>query len=137
MNSVNLIGRIARDPVISYTQTQMAVCRFSLALDRGKDKDGNDRGADFPSCVAFGKTAEFIDKWLKKGQMVGIIGHLQTGSYEKEGQKVYTTDVVVDRTTMVDWGKKDDGKPAEAPAGKPAAQADMYSDLIPDDDIPF
>lgn len=136
MNSVNLIGRIARDPVISYTQTQMAVCRFSLALDRGKDKDGNDRGADFPSCVAFGKTAEFIDKWLKKGQLVGIVGHLQTGSYEKDGQKIYTTDVVVDRTTMVDWGKKDDGKPAEAPAEKPA-QADMYTDLIPDEDIPF
>lgn len=136
MNSVNLIGRIARDPVISYTQTQMAVCRFSLALDRGKDKDGNDRGADFPSCVAFGKTAEFIDKWLKKGQLVGIVGHLQTGSYEKDGQKIYTTDVVVDRTTMVDWGKKDDGKPAGAPAEKPA-QADMYTDLIPDEDIPF
>ena len=136
MNSVNLIGRIARDPVISYTQTQMAVCRFSLALDRGKDKDGNDRGADFPSCVAFGKTAEFIDKWLKKGQLVGIVGHLQTGSYEKDGQKIYTTDVVVDRTTMVDWGKKDDEKPAGTPAEKPA-QADMYTDLIPDDDIPF
>lgn len=134
MNSVNLIGRIARDPVISYTQTQMAVCRFSLALDRGKDKDGNDRGADFPSCVAFGKTAEFIDKWLKKGQLVGIVGHLQTGSYEKDGQKIYTTDVVVDRTTMVDWGKKDDEKPAGAE--KPA-QADMYTDLIPDEDIPF
>lgn len=132
MNSVNLIGRITRDPVISYTQSQTAVCRFSLALDRGKDKDGNDRGADFPSCVAFGKTAEFIDKWLKKGQMVGIIGHLQTGSYEKDGQKIYTTDVVVDRTTMVDWGKKEEEKPAAV-----NAQAYTYTDLIPDDSIPF
>ena len=58
MNSVNIIGRLTKDPEVKYTDNQLAVCRFSVAINRGKDKDGNDRGADFPNCIAFGKTAE-------------------------------------------------------------------------------
>ena len=118
MNNVNLIGRLTKDPQVSYTGQQMAVAKFSIAIDRGKDK-----GADYPNIVAFGKTAELAEKWLKKGQMVGVSGHIQTGSYEKDGRKVYTTDVVADRLTIVEWNKEE---PKE-----------VQMEFIPDDSIPF
>ena len=108
MNSVNLIGRMTRDPELRYTaEGQTAVCRFSIAIDRGKDREGNDRGTDFPNIVVFGKTAENCEKYLTKGRKVGIAGHLQTGSYtNKDGVKVYTTDVIADRVEFIDWGEK-------------------------------
>ena len=132
MNNINLIGRLTKDPVISYTSDKTAIARFTVAIDRGKDKDGNDRGADFPNVVAFRKTAEFVEKWLKKGQLVGITGHIQTGSYEKNGQKVYTTDVIADNLTMIDWGDR-----PKAQDEKPKAQTETQAEFIPDDDIPF
>lgn len=107
MNSVNLIGRMTRNPEIRYTESQMAVCRFSIAIDRGKDRDGNDRGADFPNIVVFGKAAENCEKYLAKGRKVGIAGHIQTGSFtNKDGIKVYTTDIIADRVEFIDWGEK-------------------------------
>ena len=92
MNKVILVGRLTRDPELRYTQgdNSMAVCRYTLAVDRGKDK------ADFPQCVAFGKAAEFADKYFKKGMRVAISGRLQTGSYMKGEDKVYTTEVVIE-----------------------------------------
>ncbi len=102
MNNVNLLGRLTRDPELRYTDNQIAVCRFSIAIDRGKDKNGNDRGADFPSCIAFNKTAENINKFFAKGRRIAVTGRLQTGSYEKDGQKLYTTDVIVDRFDFCD-----------------------------------
>ena len=136
MNVVTLIGRLTKDPVISYTQEQMAIARFSVAISRGKDKNGNDRGADYPSVIAFGKTAELIDKYLGKGRLVGITGRLQTGSYEKDGRKIYTTDVVADRVEFLDKAPE---SPQAAPQAAPQAedQVSMYEDLIPDEDIPF
>lgn len=129
MNQVILTGRITKEIDVKYTTSQMAVARFSLALDRGKDKDGKDRGADFPSCIAFGRTAEALERFSGKGLRVTVIGHLQTGSYEKNGQKVYTTDVIVDRIEIIDWkNNAAQGQPAEAePSG--------FSQL--DEDIPF
>lgn len=103
MNQVIISGRLTKDIELKYTTSQMAVARFSLALDRGKDKDGNDKGADFPNCVAFGRTAENLEKFSGKGLRISIIGHLQTGSYDKDGQKVYTTDVIADRVEIIDW----------------------------------
>jgi len=95
MNRVVLMGRLTRDPDIRYTQGEnsMAVARYTLAVDRRtKEKE-----TDFISCVAFGKNAEFADKYLKQGTKIVICGRLQTGSYtNREGQKVYTTDVVID-----------------------------------------
>lgn len=107
MNSVNLVGRLTRDPEVRYTSSQMAVARFSIAIDRGKDTDGNDRGADFPNVVVFGKQAENCEKYLEKGRQVAITGRIQTGSYTKQdGTKVYTTDVVADRVEFI--GSKQD-----------------------------
>ncbi len=95
MNNVNLIGRLTKDVDLRYTQSGLAVGRFSVAIDRPK-KDGQDNGADFPNCVAYGKTAENLANYVHKGGMVGVTGCIRTGSYtKKEGQKVYTTDVAV------------------------------------------
>lgn len=95
MNTVQLLGRIARDIDLRYSTSGTAVARFSVAVDR-PTKDGQDRTADFPSVVAFGKTAETIDKYFAKGARIGLTGRLQTGSYQdKDGRTVYTTDVVV------------------------------------------
>ena len=88
MNNVTLIGRLTRDPDVRYTSsTQMAVARFSIAINRPTRKDGTEQ-TDFPNIVAFGKTAELCEKFLVKGRLVGIQGRIQTGSYEKNGQRI-------------------------------------------------
>ena len=95
MNIVNLIGRLTKDVDLRYTQSGLAVGRFSVAIDRPK-KDGQDNGADFPNCVAYGKTAENLANYVHKGEMVGVTGCIRTGSYTgKDGRKVYTTDISV------------------------------------------
>lgn len=99
-NNVTLMGRLTRDPDVRYSQGEnsMAIARYTLAVDRRRGKKNQDgQNADFISCVAFGKGGEWAEKWLHKGTKVVISGHLQTGSYtNKDGVKVYTTDVVAD-----------------------------------------
>ena len=111
MNQVICIGRMTSDIKVNYTESGKAIGRFTLALDRGKDKEGNDLGADFPGFLAFGKTAETLQKWTEKGSRIAVVGRVQTGSYEKEGRKIYTTDVIVDRIEIVDFKKKDESVP--------------------------
>lgn len=96
MNSVQLTGRLTRDPEVKYTGDGLSIARFTLAVNRRfKSESGPD--ADFISCVAFGKTAEFIEKYFSKGRKMDLNGRIQTGSYtNKDGQKVYTTDIVVE-----------------------------------------
>ena len=106
MNQVVLMGRVTKDIELRNTQGGMATVRFNIAVDRGKDKEGNDRGADFPNIIAFGKTAESIAKFTGKGLRVAVIGRIQTGSYDRDGQKVYTTDIVADRVKYIDWKEK-------------------------------
>ena len=100
MNKVILMGRLTRDPDIRYTQgdSQMCIARYTLAVDRRFNRNNNDgQNADFISCVAFGRSGEFADKYLRKGTKIAVTGRLQTGSYtNKDGVKVYTTDVVVE-----------------------------------------
>lgn len=98
MNKVILMGRATRDPEVRYSagENQMAIARFTLAVDRRIKREG-DASADFISCVAFGKTAEFAEKYLKQGTKIVVTGRIQTGSYtNKDNNKVYTTDVVVE-----------------------------------------
>lgn len=103
MNTVNMIGRLTKDPVVRYTNDQMAIARFTLAIDRPPKKDGT-KETDFPAIVCFGRTAEYCEKWLYKGQRVGITGRLQTGSYtNNNGDKVYTTDVVAEKVDPLEW----------------------------------
>lgn len=112
MNSVVLIGRLTRDPEVRYTSgTQTAVCTFTVAIDRPVKKDEN-KQADFPRVICFGKQAENCERFLAKGRLVGIQGRLQTGSYtNKDGATVYTTDVVADRVEFLEWGDRQETRP--------------------------
>ena len=99
MNRVVLMGRLTRDPDVRYTQgdAPMAIARYTLAVDRRRGRNNEENNADFISCVCFGKSAEFAEKYLHKGTKIAVSGRIQTGSYtNKDGVKVYTTDVVVE-----------------------------------------
>ena len=137
MNKVIIIGRFTRDPEIKYStgENATATARFSLAVNRRfKNKEGN-YDADFINCVAFGKTAEFIEKYFTKGMAIGITGRIQTGSYtNKEGQKVYTTDVVVEETEFVE--SKNKGISDNVPNNNANSNSD-FEEVISEDEMPF
>ena len=124
MNKVILVGRLTRDPETRQAG-ETTVTRFSLAVDRRFRKAGDETSpsADFPSCVAFGKTAEFINKYFKQGVKMALEGRLQTGSYEKDGVKHYTTDVIAEQVEFAESKKAEDNPPpspnewAEIPEG--------------------
>ena len=107
MNSVFLIGRLTKDCELSYTpNTQAAVCRFTIAVDRPK-RDGQDQGADFIRITVWGRQAETCDRYLSKGRQVSIQGKIQTGSYKnRNGETVYTTDVVAERVEFLGGGQQ-------------------------------
>ena len=137
MNSVSLIGRLTRDPEVRYSaNSQTAVAKFTLAVNRPFAKDG-EQDADFIGITCFGKTAELVEKYMSKGRQVGVTGRIQTGSYEKDGKRVYTTDVIADRVEFLDRGNSgsesnvstmDNPFDGEIPSG--------FAKLT-DDDIPF
>lgn len=110
MNKVILMGRLTRDPEIRYTQANgsqesMCVARYTLAVDRRGARDGQ-QSADFISCVAFGRNGEFAERYLKQGVKIAITGRIQTGSYtNRDGQKVYTTDIVIEEQEFAESKK--------------------------------
>lgn len=102
MNSVQLLGRLTRDPEVRYTDGGSTIARFSIAVDRRFKQEGGET-ADFINCIAFGRTAEFIEKYFAKGVKIALNGRIQTGSYtNKDGVKVYTTDVVVENVEFAE-----------------------------------
>lgn len=120
MNKAILIGRLTKDVEIKLTSNQTKFCQFTLAVDRRfKDQNGN-RQADFINCIAWRQTAEFIAKYFKKGSRIGVVGSIQTRSYEKDGHKEFVTEVIVDEAEFVestnkadDTGKKESAAPVE------------------------
>ncbi|NLK27645.1 MAG: single-stranded DNA-binding protein [Clostridiales bacterium] len=105
MNKAILMGRLTRDPEVRYSQGEnsVAVARFTLAVDRRFKRANDTQDADFISCVTFGKTAEFVEKYFRQGMKMAAVGRIQTGSYtNKEGQKVYTTDVVLEEVEFAE-----------------------------------
>ena len=103
MNKVFLVGRLARDPELRYTSSNLATMRCAIAVDRQFARDGEERGADFINIVAFSNRAETMSKYLTKGSQIAIDGRIQTGSYDgADGKKVYTTDVVVENFQFLD-----------------------------------
>ena len=149
MNKVLLMGRLTRDAEIRYSQgdNSMAIARFSLAVDRRGRRDSNsseEQTADFINCVAFGKTADFLERFGRKGTKFVVEGRIQTGSYtNNDGQRVYTTDVVVENLEFAESknaaGGNDGGfTPAERPAPSGAAGDGFMN--IPDgidEELPF
>ena len=117
MNKVILLGRLTRDPEVKYTQGEnaMAIARYTVAVDRRFKKDNDEQSADFINCVAFGKTGEFAEKYYRKGTKVCIEGRIQTGSYtNKDGQKVYTTEVVVENQEFAESKKASENNATSA-----------------------
>lgn len=105
MNKVILMGRLTSEPEVRYSQGEnsRAIARYKLAVDRRKANADGQREADFISCVAFDRQGEFAEKYLHKGTKIAIVGHIQTGSYQKQdGTKVYTTDVIVDESEFAE-----------------------------------
>ena len=131
MNSVQLIGRLTRDPEVRYTSgSQMAVATFVLAIDR-PTRQGEEKKADFPRVTCFGKQAETCEKYLVKGRKVAVEGRIQTGSYQnKDGNTVYTTDVVANRVEFLEWGEKN-----AAPQQGPLDVPDGFDEI--DVEIPY
>ena len=142
MNKVILMGRLTRDPEVRYSSgdNQMAIARYSLAVDRRGRREGNDgQTADFINCVAFGRAGEFAEKYFHKGIKVLVTGRIQTGSYtNKDGQKVYTTDVVVEENEFAESKRSDDNAPASsAPASMPEGNGFMTIPDGIDEELPF
>ena len=147
MNKVILIGRLCADPEVRYSQNQnqTAVARYRLAVDRRFKREG-EQTADFISCVAFGKVAEFAEKYLRQGTKIAITGRIQTGSYtNKDGQKIYTTDVVVEEQEFAESRAEAEANRASfqrqsAPSPAPSADAGDGFMNIPDgidEELPF
>ncbi len=151
MNKVILMGRLTRDPEVRYSQgdNTMAVARFTLAVDRRGRRDANGDGAqtaDFINCVAFRTNAEFIEKYFRQGMRVLITGRIQTGSYtNRDGQKVYTTDVVVEEQEFADskGAAANMGDSGFQPASRPqpsSAVGDGFMNIpdgVDDEGLPF
>ena len=136
MNSVQLLGRLTRDPDVRYTDGGSTIARFSLAVDRRFKQEGGDT-ADFINCIAFGKTAEFIERYIFKGTKIALNGRIQTGSYtNKDNVKVFTTDVVVENVEFAE--SKNNNSNAGSNVNTSAQNEDFMS--IPDgidEELPF
>ena len=128
MNKVILIGRLVADPEIRYTQSGKAVASYRLAVDRPFKQDGQQE-ADFINCVAWGKTGEFAGNYLRKGTKIAVEGRIQTGSYEKDGVKHYTTDIVVDRHEFCESRSSGQAATANSNAGQAFTDMDDLGDL--------
>lgn len=126
LNRVILMGRITREPDMRISQNGTRVLIFTIAIDRGKDKD-----TDFIKCIAFNQRADFISRYFGKGRMIAIEGNLKSGSYEKNGQTIYTTDVWVDNVSFTGEQKTTD----EGNFGGSASNASQYEEMANEDII--
>lgn len=143
MNKALLIGRIVRTPEIRYSQGERAsaVARYTLAVDRKYKQEGQ-ANADFINCIAFGKLAEFAEKYLRQGIKIAVTGRIQTGSYTgKDGQKIYTTDVVIEEQEFCESKSNSQQSQSQQPAQSPYGPVDgdgfMNIDPNIDDELPF
>lgn len=134
MNKVILKGRLIADPELRQTPNNISVTKFTVAVDRYA-KSGEEKKADFISCVAWRQTAEFVSKYFSKGKEILLIGSLQTGSYEKDGVKHYTTDVLVDNVEFC--GSKSSGQTQEVTPNVNIGDLGDFEEILGDGDVPF
>ena len=134
MNKVEIIGRLTKEPEVKLTQNETAFCNFTVAVDR-KYKDANgQRQADFINCVAWRQTAQFIQKYFHKGNRIGICGSIQTRSYEKDGQKIFVTEVLAEEAEFVEANKAETTPEPVAtpePETTPAPETNQGSGELP------
>ena len=147
MNRAILMGRLTRDPQVRYSsgERSMAIARYTLAVDRGfKRGDSSEQNADFIPCVAFDKAGEFAERYFRQGMRVLVSGRIQTGSYtNKEGQKVYTTEVIIDTHEFADSKGASDGSSSYQASTRPSpasASTDGFMNIpdgVDDEGLPF
>lgn len=139
MNKVVLMGRLTRDPEVRYTQTNNTlVASFSLAVNRRFARQGEERQADFINIVAWNKTGEFVSKYFKKGQQVGVIGRIQTRTWDDEqGQKHYVTEVIAEETYFADSRRDGETSDFGNTFGESVTQSAEFQVTSSDDDLPF
>ncbi len=146
MNKVILMGRLTRDPEVRYSQGEnaMAIARYTLAVDRRFNRNNDEQTADFIGCVAFGRAGEFAEKYFRKGTKVAITGRIQTGSYtNKDGVKVYTTDVVVEEQEFAESKNSNAGSTGGSygagRAPEPSGAGDGFMNIPDgiDEELPF
>ena len=129
MNKVFLVGRLARDPELRYSSSNLATMRCAIAVERQFVRDGEERGADFINIVAFGNRAETMSKYLTKGSQIAVDGRIQTGSYDgADGKKVYTTDVIVENFQFLDTKGSRNIENADTPINNDIPNNDTTSD---------
>lgn len=139
INSVNLTGRLTRDPNVHYTDSGTSIARFALAVDRRFKTEGGPT-ADFPNCVAFGRTAEFIEKYFRKGMKMELTGRIQTGSYtNNDGVKIYTMDIVAEQVGFGDSKGSSQDYEASVESGPAPSGDDGFIDVPDgtDEELPF
>ena len=141
MNKAILVGRLTKDPELKTTGSGVNVCSFTIAVNRRfRNAEGN-YDADFINCVAWRQQAEFLSRFFAKGRMVGVVGSIQTRNYERDGQRVYVTEVVADEISFVDSKSQNDGPVQSAPAATSNTNSfgadDGFIPMPADDDLPF
>lgn len=131
MNKVELVGRLTKEPEVKMTQNQTPFCNFTVAVDRRfKDQSGN-RPADFINCVAWKQTAQFIQKYFHKGNRIGICGSIQTRSYEKDGQKVFITEVLAEEAEFVEANNRSEAPEEHQENQEPVAPTESEAKDLP------
>ena len=137
INNVTLVGRLTKDPDLRYTGNGTAVAGFTLAVNRNFTKKDGEQEADFINCVIWRKPAETLANYAKKGSLIGVVGRIQTRSYEKDGQRVYVTEVVVDNFQFLESrSKQEDQQSNQTRQDDPFAGKGSSIDVSPDD-LPF
>ena len=143
LNCAVIMGRLTADPELRQTPSGVSVTRFTVAVDRGYVKAGEERKADFINVVAWRQTAEFVSRYFQKGSMIAVQGSIQTGSYEKDGVKRYTVEISADNVSFC-GSKSETGTSGGAPRTPVAAapsfsngSADDFAAMADDDDLPF
>lgn len=142
MNKVILVGRLTADPELRQSQSGIASCRFTVAVDRKvANKETGEREADFITCVAWRQTAEFVSRYFTKGKLIGVEGSLRTGSYQDKNHSDvthYTTDVQVDNVEFIGGkGENGGGNNSASQKATPAKSDDVEIEVVSDGDIPF
>lgn len=138
MNNVVLVGRLTKDVELKHTQSGMAVAKFTLAVNRQFKKEGQP-DADFIMCTAFNKTAENLANFMRKGSQIGVVGSIQTGSYDdKDGKRVYTTDVICNNIQFLESRQEQQGgQQYQAPQPQYQQPKQQYQQPMNDEDLPF
>ena len=141
LNCAVIMGRLTSDPELKKTPSGVSVVRFNVAVDRNYAKQGEEKKTDFLKIVVWRQAAEFVCRYFSKGSMIAVQGAIETGSYEKDGVKHYTFEIKADNVSFCE-GKKSDGQSNNSPQTEPQAtestfNADDFTALADDDDLPF